>query len=141
MVCFGQKIEHIITLRNSADRNSDISRNNRNNKSTLNTTNVLPNLIIDNISITSTTTSGISPIREENERQNLNDAPSVAEVAKAPRFKIYRKKLEQLLSIGFPVRKIAKGGLLGRKLHRSIVHHFMASNHSACSADNFNIIR
>ena len=140
VACLCQEIEHIIALRNVAGRNSDDSRNNGNNNSTLNTTNVLPNSVTDNIIITSTTTSGISPIREENERQNVNDAPSVAEVAKAPRFKIYRKKLEQLLSVGFPVRKIAKGGLLGRKLHHSTVHHFMASNHSACSAEIFNII-
>ena len=59
-----------------------------------------------NISITSTTPSGISPIREENKGQNIDDAPSVAHVSKAPRFKIDRTKLEQLLSVGFPVGKL-----------------------------------
>ena len=57
-----------IEQRNVAGRNSDGSRSNENNNSTLNTTNVLPNSVTDNISITITTTSGISPIREENER-------------------------------------------------------------------------
>ena len=124
-----QKIEHIINLRNVAGRNSNDSRDNENNNGTYNTTNVLPNSVTDNISITSTTTSGISPIREENERQNLGDAPSVAQVAKALRFKIDRKKLEQLLSVGFPVRKIAQDDLLWRKLHHNTVHNFMARNH------------
>ena len=129
VVSLCQEVEHIINLRNVAGRNSNDSRNNENNNSTHNTTNVLPNPVTDNISITSTTTRDISPIREENERQNLDDAPSVAQVAKALRFKIDRKKLEQLLSVGFPVRKIVKDGLLGRKLHHDTVHNFMARNH------------
>ena len=74
-------------------------------------------------------TSSISPIKEENERQNLDDAFSVAQVASGFRFKIDRKKLEHLLSVGFAVRKIAKDGLLGRKLHHNTVHNFMARNH------------
>ena len=123
-----QEIEHIINLRNVAGRNSNGSRNNDNNNSTLSTTNVLPNSVTDNISITSTTTSGISPIREENERQNLDDATSVVQVARAPRSKIDKKKLEQFLSVGFPVRKIANDGLLGRKLHHNTVHNFMVKN-------------
>ena len=110
------EIEPTINLRNVADRNSSGSRNNKNNNNTLNTTNLLPpNTVTDNISITSTAKSGISPIREENERQNLDEAPCVAQVAKAPRFKIDRKKLEQLLSVGFLVRKIAGMSYLGEK--------------------------
>ena len=129
VVSLCQEVEHIINLRNVAGRNSNDSRNNENNNSTHNTTNVLPNPVTDNISITSTTTRDISPIREENERQNLDDAPSVAQADKTPRFKIDRKKLEQLLSVGFSVKKIAQDDLLWRKLHHNTVHNFMARNH------------
>ena len=135
-----QEIEHIIDLRNLAGRNSNDSRKNENSNSTHNTTNVLPNLVTNNISITSTTTSGISPIREENERQNLDDAPSVAQVAKAPIIKIDRKKLEQLLSVGLSVRNIAKDGLLGRTLHHNTVHKFMARNHMKPVRQKFSIL-
>ena len=84
-----QGIEHIINLRNVVDRNSNGSRNNENNNSTLSTTNLLsPNSVSDNMSITSTTTSGISPSREENERQNLDDVPSLVQVAKVPDSKL-----------------------------------------------------
>ena len=38
-------------------------------------------------------------------------------------------KLEQLLSVGSPVRKIAKDSLLVRKLHHNTVHNFMARNY------------
>ena len=38
-------------------------------------------------------------------------------------------KLEQLLSVGSPVRKIAKDSLLVRKLHQNTVHNFMARNY------------
>ena len=123
-----QEIEHIINLRNLASRNSNGSRRYGNNNSTLNITNVLPYSVNDNISITSNTKGGISSIREENERQNLDDAPGVAKVATPPRFKIDKKKLEQLLSVRFPVRKIAKDDLLGRKLHHNTVHNFKARN-------------
>lgn len=44
------------------------------------------------------------------------------------KFKVDRKKLEQLTSVGFPVRKIAKDGLLRRKLHHNTVHKFMAGD-------------
>ena len=84
-----QGIEHIINLRNVVDRNSNGSRNNENNNSTLSTTNLLsPNSVSDNMSIISTTTSGISSSREENERQNLDDTPSLAQMAKVPDSKL-----------------------------------------------------
>ena len=125
-----KEIENVINLRNVADRNSNGSRNNEGNKNTPNTGNVLPpNLVTNNISITSATTSGITPIRAENKRQNLNDALSEAQVVKAPRLKIDWKKLEHLISVGFPVRKIAKVGLFGKKLHHNTVHNSMARNY------------
>ena len=80
---------------------------------------VLSNSVTDNISIASTTTSSTSCIREWIEGQNLHDTPSVDQVAKGLRLKINRKKLEQLLSIGFPVRKTAKDGLPGTKIRDS----------------------
>ena len=126
VVSLCQETGNTINLRNVSGRNSNGSRNNENNNSTINTTNVLPNSATDNINITSNTIRGITTIREENEWQNLDH---VAQVVKAPRFKIDRKKLEQLLSVGFHVRKIANDGLLGRKLHHNTVHNFMAMNH------------
>ena len=80
---------------------------------------VLSNSVTDNISIASTTTSSTSCIREWIEGQNLDDAPSVDQVAKGLRLKINRKKLEQFLSAGFSIRKIAKDGLPGTKLRQS----------------------
>ena len=139
VVSLCQEIEHVINLGNVTGRNSNGSRNNENN-STLNTTKVLPNLVTDNISTTSTTTSCISPIREENERQNLADANSAVQVAKAPIFKIDCKKLEYLLSVEFPLRKIGNDGLLGRKLRHSAVHTFMARNHMQSVQQKFSTL-
>ena len=81
---------------------------------------VLSNSVTDNISIASTTTSSTSCIRERIEGQNLDDALSVDQGAKRLRLKIDRKKLEQLLSVGFLVRKTAEYGLPGPKLHHSL---------------------
>ena len=69
---------------------------------------VLPNSVTYKISIASTTTSSASCIRERIEVQNLDDAPSVDQGATGFRLKIDRKKLEQLLSVGYLVRKTAK---------------------------------
>ena len=93
VVSLCQEIEHIINLRNLAGRNSNGSRRYENYNSTLIITNILP-YSVNNINITSNTKSAISPIREENNRQNRDDTPSVAKVATPPRLKIDKKKLE-----------------------------------------------
>ena len=69
---------------------------------------VLSNSVTYKISIASTTTSSTSCIRERHEGQNLDNAPSVDQGATGFRLKIDRKKLEQLLSVGYLVRKTAK---------------------------------
>ena len=69
---------------------------------------VLSNSVTYKISIASTTTSSTSCIRERIEGQNLDDALSVDQGATGFRLKIDRNKLEQLLSVGYLVRKTAK---------------------------------
>ena len=44
------------------------------------------------------------------------------------RLKINKSKLESLLSLGFPVRRIAEEGLLGKVVHYNTIHEFMKKN-------------
>ena len=44
------------------------------------------------------------------------------------RFRIDQNKLEQLLSLGFTVRRVARDGLLGRVLHHNTIHNFIIRN-------------
>ena len=61
-------------------------------------------------------------------KDNAHSAAQVVKWSRQTKFKVDRKKLEQLTSVGFPVRKIAKDGLLRRKLHHNTVHKFMAGD-------------
>ena len=92
---------------------------------------ILQHLEVSSVDTFEEVVPALSSTQEEEEEEEGDSTIQQSDTHNRPieisnkRLKIDKSHLEHLLSLGFPVRRIAEDGLLGKVVHHNTIHEFM----------------